>query len=451
MAYIEPFRAFIYNQEVVNDLSLVMAPPYDIISPEDWRILERRSPYNAVRIILGDPDHRDVEERYAQCARIFDEWKHRGILKRYPYPSIYLMHQKFYLKGKGLRKRVGFIALTRLEEFSSDRILPHEGTLLKPKMDRLKLLELCKANLCPIFGLYSDKENTISHMLEDEIKGREPLISTVDYEGVETELWSIHEPELIRSLKRLMEEKTIFIADGHHRYESALIYRDRMRSLNPNFTGKEAFNYVMMYLTNMDDPDGLTILPTHRMIKDPPFFLERSFLDLVKNEFSILEIPFNEGNEPVVREQFRAELERRGKERHVFGLIIKNIPSYLILELKDISHINEVMGNETPDALKELDVNILHYMILKRYLCIGEKAQEEQKYITYTKDFDEAIDGVIKGPYRMCFLLNPPKIEQVKRIATARLKMPQKSTYFWPKLPTGLVFNSIDKEEIAGV
>ncbi len=451
MAYIEPFRAFIYNSEIVKDLSLVLAPPYDIISPEDWRILEQRSPYNAVRIILGDPEKKDIDERYAHCARIFNEWKKEGILKRHPHPSLYLLHQRFYLKGKGMRKRIGFIALTRLEEFSSDRILPHEGTLLKPKLDRLKLLELCRANLCPIFGLYSDKKGVITQMLEEKTVQTEPLISTVDYEGVETYVWSVNEPEIIRKVKMLMEEKTLFIADGHHRYESALLYRNRMRSLIPNSTGKEAFNYVMMYMTNMDDPDGLTILPTHRLIKDPPFFLEKAFLEGVKNEFNILEIPFTEESEAKTRERFREALEERGRDRHVFGLIIKDMPSYLLLELKSPSLIDEIMGDETPDPLKELDVNILHYMILKRYLCIGEKAQEEQKYITYTKDFDEAIDSVRKGPFRMCFLLNPPRIEQIRKIATSRLKMPQKSTYFWPKLPTGLLFNSIDQEEIAGV
>jgi uncharacterized protein (DUF1015 family) len=259
MAHIAPFRGILYNQKKIADPSKVIAPPYDVITPEEQEKLYSRSPYNIVRLILSREP-----EPYESVARLFDEWQKEGVLTRDEKPAIYFLTQRYAYKGE--KERKGFMAVVRLEDFSSGGIRPHEATLAAPKEDRLRLMLACNANLSPIFALYDEPRQMINRLLAEHVQGKPPDVDVKEDKGGSCRLWRITDPELIRMTRSEMEPQPLLIADGHHRYEAAMNYREHMRSRNPNFTGHEAFNYVMMVFSNMKD-EGVTILPTHRLVR----------------------------------------------------------------------------------------------------------------------------------------------------------------------------------------
>jgi len=259
MAKIAPFKGILYNRKKVSDPSKVIAPPYDVISPEEQEKLLRRSPYNVVRLILSREP-----EPYESVARLFDEWQKESILARDDKPAIYFLTQRYVYKGE--KERQGFMAVARLEDFSSGTIRPHEATLAAPKEDRLKLMLACHANLSPIFALYDEPRQMINRLMAEHVQGKPPDVEVKEEKAGSCRLWRIADPELIRMAKSEMEPQPLLIADGHHRYEAAMNYREHMRQQTPNFSGREAFNYVMMVFANMKD-QGVTILPTHRLVR----------------------------------------------------------------------------------------------------------------------------------------------------------------------------------------
>lgn len=439
MAKIVPFRALRYQQDQIGDPAAVMAPPYDVISPTLQEDLYQRSPYNIVRLILGKilPDDNQETNRYSRAAIDFVEWQNQGILRREVEPSLYLYDQTYATEDGNTITRKGFIALTRLEDFSSGVVKPHEKTLAGPKADRLLLTRACKANFSPIFSLYSDPCCALE-TLGQQFKQSPPAITVSDDDGVLHCLWPVDDPSFVDRARDLLENKPLFIADGHHRYETALNYRDEMRAAHPDFTGKEAFNYVLMYFANMED-QGMTIFPTHRVIHSLTDFSADAFVQRLSTDFTLSEEKIDPSDNNAVA-AFRHRLAISGQSRRTLGLYLGN-SRFFSLTLKDEKCMDRLFDPRSPAALRTLDVSILHRLILEQYLNITSQAQEAQTNLRYCKGFSEPIAQVDRGEGQLAFLLNPTRMSEVRDVANAGEKMPQKSTYFYPKLLSGLVIN----------
>ncbi|HJU63217.1 MAG TPA: DUF1015 domain-containing protein, partial [Candidatus Binatia bacterium] len=271
MVRIAPFRGLFYNQKKTRDLSKVIAPPYDVISKEEQEKLYRRSPYNFVRLDLNQE-----ADPYSAAAQLFQQWQHEGIFERDAVPAIYYLTHRFSLKSGETRERQGFFALTELQDFSSGAIRPHEMTLDAPKQDRLKLMLACHAQLSPIFALYAQPNEAIHRMLAVHVEGAAPFIEIKQDNGEECRLWRITDAALIQKVQQEMENQPLLIADGHHRYEATLNYRNQLRSAGGQWNGREAFNYILTYFADMNH-DGVVILPTHRLVRG---YTHKPFLEL---------------------------------------------------------------------------------------------------------------------------------------------------------------------------
>jgi uncharacterized protein (DUF1015 family) len=436
MARIAPLRGLLYNPKKIRDLSKVIAPPYDVITPEEQEKLYRRSPHNIVRLILNrEPNP------YESVANIFKSWQEEGILVRDEIPALYLLNHRFPLKDGKEKERLGFIALARIEDFSSGMIRPHEKTLEGPKDDRLRLMLACHANLSPIFALYSQPTKSLNRILVESAEGISPHIQTGDDRGESCRLWRIVDPEVLRLAKQEMEKQPLLIADGHHRYEAALNYRNLMRQEKGEYTGREPFNYVMMCFSNTHD-EGLVILPTHRLVRS---FRPIPFQELEKKlqqYFYIEAYPkTTEG-----QRYFLQALRNGAKKRVLIGASFKRDPRYLILRLKN-KRFMQRLAQDLSNALRELDVATLHVLLLEHVLGLGPEDQTNEEIISYSQDDEKVLKAVDKEDYQAAFILNPPEPEEILAVALNGEKMPQKSTYFYPKLISGLVINKIAAEE----
>ena len=446
MAKIIPFKGILYNKEKIRDMKDVVAPPYDVISPPEQEELYKRHENNVVRLILGKESDSDTPDnnRYTKAKDSFDSWQKNSILIKDAFPSIYVYSQEYHLgetEGFEKKRRLGFIALSKLENFGEGKIHPHENTLAKPKEDRLKLMQHCNANFSSIFGLFSDPSKRIDSVLKDYMR-HSPLYDLVDDAGMRHTLWAIRDNKVIQIITGVMSDKQVFIADGHHRYETAINYRNEMREKLPNFTGEELYNYVMMYFTNTNS-EGLSILPIHRLVSNLSNFDKKKIIKKAGEFFNIEKLSLNESDEKTVKQKLFSDMKERGKKEHIFGMYLGN-DEYLLLTLKDEDVLDRLITNSRHPSWKKLDVTILHTLLIEKVLGVSEKNLAEQKNITYTISGDEAIKDVKAGKYQIALFLNPTKIEEVKDVATAGEKMPQKSTFFYPKLITGLVMNKLE-------
>jgi len=427
MPEIIPFRGYRYNETKV-DLHDVVAPPYDVISSEYQAKLYERSPYNIVRLILGRE-----EDRYASGAATLSRWIGESILVKDPEPSMYVLHQEFDGEGKKPLVRKGFVALCRLEDFDKKVILPHEKTLSKPREDRLKLFKATNSNFSQILSLYSDPEKSVDRLLNGIAKTT-PHIE-VGFDDVQNRVWKVMDHALIQKIQHALAGKQVLIADGHHRYETALAYRDWMRSRVPNHRGDELFNYVMMFLTNVDD-EGLVIYPTHRLIHSLSSFDRKKFLESLSTFFIIREY----------KDEEAVMIALASNPVPSFGLLMAGDPTVYLLSLRPTSLPSDIVRDPLPPEVKELDVTILHNVILKDLLGISAAAQEQKTHLEYVRDAQEAYQSVLKGHAQLAFIMNATKIHQVRSVAKAGLTMPQKSTYFYPKLVSGLVLNVMGEQ-----
>jgi uncharacterized protein (DUF1015 family) len=413
MAEIIPFRGLLYDVSKVS-IEDVLAPPYDIITPDLQESLYRKSPYNVVRIDFGkeEPGDNKTENKYARAKRYFDIWIKDGILIRSDKPSFYA-YEIIYTLHNMKKRHLGFLCLVKLEELGNRSIYPHECTHSKPKQDRLNLLRVCEANTSPIFSLYKSSADGIIRILSKVIH-KKPYLQAADISGNLHRLWQIDRPEEIEFIKQELADKIVFIADGHHRYETSFEYWREMSVKKPSSAAKKLYDYTLMYLTNLMD-EGITILPTHRLVKEiPEDVLERlsSYfeIEMVSNDFDIR--------------------KRLSDRKNVFGFFRKLEKAWHILTYKG-RHLSELH----PD-LREIDVIILHEMIFKKILLNPE--------IEYEMDIAKALDRVNQGEYAAAFFLNPTRVEDVEKSALSSMRMPPKSTYFYPKLLTGLVLNKWD-------
>ena len=436
MADIIPFKGIRYNKEKNKDPNLVMTPPYDIISPVQQEMYYNSDEYNMIKLDLVKEFPTDTEQdnRYTRASDTFAQWLSNRVLVGEEIPSIYF-YEVLYTKYGPEKKMKGFIALCRLEEFGKGKVVPHEYTLSKPKSDRLNLLRSCQANFSLIFSLYSSVDGKINKTIEGNLKNSAPDTDVVDDNGDRHRLWVVSDPAIIEAVQKEMKEKTVYIADGHHRYEASLNYRNEARQKS----GEGPYDYIMMFFANMDEP-GLTVLPTHRLISGVSEDKINSLYDSLVKYFRIKDFDFTNGNESVARRQLLDAMKKAGPQDHFLGMYIKGENKYSLLELKGEDVLLEIQSGK-PLSWRRLDVSILQSLILQDILGFSEDSISRQENLCYVKDVDDSIRKVRDEEYQAAFLLNATKIEEIRDVTETGERMPQKSTYFYPKCLTGLVIN----------
>ncbi|QAT48296.1 DUF1015 domain-containing protein [Caproiciproducens sp. NJN-50] len=423
MAEIKPFRALRFADKA-GAVSSLTCPPYDIISEEERRALLLENPYNVIRLELP----REGEDPYAEAGQTLKSWISDGILRRDTDPGLYLYEEEFTAYGQ-TKKIKGIVCLVRLEEFSKGIILPHEETLSKAKQDRFNLMSATGCNFSQIYSLYNDESQTTRGRI-DALSSGEPRYEFRDGAGVTHRMWLVNDPVAIRAVCEDFADRKLYIADGHHRYETALNYRNALRGQGEAAGGED---YVMMMLVDMEN-DGLVVFPTHRMVRGLTEFSAERLLSACKAYFDVIpRSPLGE-----ISANLDA-LYRQGKK--AFACYCGG-EEWTLLILKDNSVMAELLP-EKSEAYRGLDVSVLHSLILERLLGIDRENMANQKNLAYTRSMEEAVASVQKGESRCAFLLNPTRVREIRDVAAAGEKMPQKSTYFYPKLITGLVMNQI--------
>ena len=445
MAAITPFKGIRYSREKIADLAQVVTPPYDVIDREAQERYYQRNPYNIIRLEYGKVSNDDspANNRYTRAAADFSRWLEERVLQPEAEPALYLYEQEFFAAGRK-RVRTGYICAVKLEPYENGVVLPHEETLPKHKADRLELMKACRANFSPIFGLYADPESQVTGALRRAAGQRRPDVSLTDEKGEEHRLWVIRDSEALQSAQQAMEDKKIFIADGHHRYETALNYR-AVRSAGGS-TGSEPYNYVMMTLVNLYDP-GLVVLPTHRLIRNAGAADVASLIQSLSENFTLDQFALapDKGN----FQEFIQLMASRGADpacgrdhRHVFGIYLAG--KLYLAALKKEDSLAAVMPPGKSRDWQGLDVSVLHHLIIERLLGIGPDLLAGGDHVTYTREEEGALGAVDSGEYQVALFMNPTLVEEVTEVAANGEKMPQKSTFFYPKLITGLVINSLD-------
>ena len=443
LVQIFPFKGILYNTKKVKKPDQVMAPPYEIISPEEQDELYQANDYNVVRLILGQefPDDSEYNNRYLRAAAFFKGWMHHEILKEDEKPAIYFYEQRFIVyKKKYVRQ--GFIALLRLEDINRGRVYPHENTLSKPKRDRLELLSACSANFENIFTIYSDEKLKTIKPFKKYLR-RKPIIEVKDKNKTTHRLWRIDSKPVILKIMKEMKDKPVFIADGHHRYEASLNFRNEMRMRNTRFSEDESYNHIMAYFTPMEG-QGLVVFPIHRLVKLPSYtnFDFQRFQEELEIHFEIENFPFVSRSEKKARKKVLAEFTKRGAKKHIFIFLVKGSNRYQLLTLRDTALTSEMLPESKSEAFINLDVTILQSIVFKKILNI-----EPENGLTFIKDADQAFNKVLNGENDMAIIVNPPKLKDIIEVSQAFEKMPQKSTYFYPKLLSGLVMSRIELNE----
>jgi len=439
MADVKAFKAYRYNNNKVNDLSKVICPPYDVISKEQEETLRARSPYNYINLEEGEiyNDDNDQNNKYTRTSALLNKWINEDILKRDSTPSFYLHEQTFSLKDQ-VYTRHGIIACVRLYEWDEMIIRPHEGTLSGPKTDRLNLIWALNANTSSVFALYEDRDGVVKEAINVS-KIYSPVLDTwVD--GEHHVLHIINDMENVTAITQAFASKTLYIADGHHRYESALYYRNELNNCSGGLPQEHAANYVMMTLVDFDD-SGLLILPPHRVLKGLSQPVMENLFQNLNNFFDVTEVDMkNDDYWAKAQELFN---EKSSVCLGLYGLakddIFKN--KLLILTLKDLSATADMMPYHHSDMYKKLDVSIVDHIILEEMLGLNSR---EESMISYVTDKNECIKLIDDGEYQLCFFVKAVTPDDIRAIADARDRMPRKSTYFYPKLPSGLTINGLD-------
>jgi uncharacterized protein (DUF1015 family) len=433
MAEIRAFRAFRYDLGRVGALSDVVAPPYDVIDPALQQALYDRSPYNVIRLILNkdEPGDSETDNRYVRAARCLRAWQQEGILAQDSARALYVYHQEFEVEGQRYTRR-GFLARVRLERFGEGQIFPHEETLAGPKADRLRLFRATAMNLSPVFGLYPDAAGAVQAQLDAAVR-RSPPLEATDHLGVVSRLWPVTEQHAVSAVAGRMGPKPVFIADGHHRYETALRYLDERREAGDVRDAEAAPNFVLMMLVSMSDP-GLVILPTHRLVSGIADLTADRLRDLLREHFHLETV--GQG-EKAARDTWELLQADGGQEVLGFGTVADG--TWQTARLRSPDEMAGLASDHSP-AWRSLGVSILHVLVLGRLLAERLSGQPQCRYVHLLREVLEATSA------RQCQLgvvVPPATMGHVEQIAGNLEKMPPKSTYFYPKLLSGLVFNSL--------
>ena len=434
---VSPFRGIRYNQRIVGDLARVLCPPYDVIALEQRKLYYGKSDYNAIRLESPAESLEPTDDSYQRAAITFQQWLKHGVLQLDSVSSFYLHDHHFEYSGEK-RVRRGLIARVKLEPWGSG-IYPHEETFFKAKSDRLQLMRACRANFSPLFSLYHDSGKKVAPILS-HVAQKKPLMSLRAKRGNLPDsneahtLWAISDPDIKRELGKLLSSQPIYIADGHHRYETALNYQQERTQasyeqipspLRGEGQGEEAFNYVMMELVDFSDP-GLVVLPLHRLVRGIAPSILVGLGDQLRNFFVLESVPLKAGS---------CQLPDDG----CLGILGLQPGSLVVLKRRQDISLEAMMPGNRSQAYREFGVSILNHIILDAVLS-GAKDLD----VAYTVNLKEAYQQIKEGKYQLAFLLNPPQPEMVKAVADAQDRMPGKSTYFYPKLPAGLIINPLD-------
>lgn len=422
MAEIHPFRGIRYNEQSINNLGAVICPPYDVISPEEQKAYYERSEYNIIRLEYAMELPGDVpgNNKHTRAATTLTEWLNKGILKRDNAPALYIYEQHFTYRG-ARKKRLGFICCVRLEPWGSKVIQPHENTVAGIKSDRLELMRACRANISPILALYDDPGQKVAQLLSGQTRKRLVLDFTSNSEN--HKIWIVTDWEFIQRVSNFIASKPLYIADGHHRYETALAYQKERQKQGLSGTGDEAFNFIMMNLVSFSDP-GIFVLPVHRLVRGIPSSVLNDFKHKLEGFFSMESVAVNHLDSPLTEGKIC-----------VLGL---EADKAVVLRLRPGVSIQEIMPEDRSEAYGRLGVSLFQHLILERLL--GGSARLN---IGYTHSIEIAKSQIENKEYQLAFILSPIPVEMIQAIADSNDRMPGKSTYFYPKLPTGLVINPL--------
>ncbi len=439
MPALAPFRAVRY---AARELSRLVAPPYDAISPAQREVLAARSPHNAVHLVLDAdrPGDDASENRYTRAARAYRAWLAEGVLARDPRPALYPLEQRFEAPGGRPLVRRGFLAAVRLHAFREGAILAHEATLRAGRADRLALVSAVRANLSPVFGLYDDDKGEAMAALAGAF-AQEAVAEADSDDGVQHRLWRCEDPSAAAAVQRILAHRPVLVADGHHRYESALALRDRIDAETPGLTPDGGHRFLLMFLCATADP-GLVIYPTHRALRGLAGFRVPDLLGKLPRYFRVETIA-----EDVRRPAGRAwALSRLGEhlgKATTFLMVTAEDQKARLLVLRDDADLS---GAHLPrdENLRALDVTALHSLVLEEVLGLDQAELERSDVVHYLRDAGEAVAQTLAGSYQVAFLVNPTPMWQVQAVGEAGGTMPQKSTYFFPKVPCGLAFREID-------
>jgi uncharacterized protein (DUF1015 family) len=426
MALLYPFQGFHYNKRAVSDFNRVVAQPYDKTTPAMQDQYYQSSQYNVVRITLNLEKRSDAETRYPEAGATFRQWIEDKVLIQDDRPAIYPYYQEHLIEGQPRLQR-GFIALLDLKH-SGSAIIPHEHTLAAPKQDRLQLMRSVEGNEDLIYMLYADDALIVDRIMDRCISGKKPEIEVVDEYNAIHRIWAITNPAELHAIQDAMRTQNLFIADGHHRFETSINFMNECEQNGWRPDGLESFDKRMV--TCFNSAAGVTILATHRLLRDLPEFDPQSFLKKIQSHFAVEQL----SSESVLWEKMKTR-----QQDHVFGFFSGSAEEFYLLRLKN-SAISDPLLQKHAEAYRELDVSILHSLILERYLGIDEKNLAAQTNIDYARNRETCIQKVLDRQYQAAFFLNPTTAQQMQRIASLGERMPQKSTDFFPKLLTGLLF-----------
>lgn len=433
MPEIQAFRGIRYDMGHVGSLSDVIAPPYDVIDPELQEELYKKHPCNVVRLILNRIEREDDEanNRYTRAAGFFKNWREEGVLFEEAEPAVYVYHQEFEALGQTFVRK-GFMARIRLERFGEGKIFPHEQTMSKPKADRMMLTAVCKANLSQVFGLYPDETCEVQGALDAAIADKTPLVA-IDHLGVTHRIWPVTDVSVIATVTGMMGPKPIFIADGHHRYETACDYRDQVYDsgfLSPDHPA----NCVMMHCVAMDDP-GLAVLPTHRLL---PGVAEMDAVELAEKLGNLFSVR-GAGEGAKVASEVWEDVETTDRQ-DTMALFTKQDGRWTILQLSEAGRakMDEIAVDRDP-VWRQLGVSILHRLVIETLVAPGMTIQPKYVHLV-----EEVVEGIESGEYPIAALVMPATVDHIRQISMAGERMPAKSTYFYPKLLSGLVINPLE-------
>ncbi|MEI6847539.1 MAG: DUF1015 domain-containing protein [Chlorobiaceae bacterium] len=423
MPEIIPFRGILYNSELLKSADALICPPYDVISTELQHQLYADSPYNAIRLELPievDP--------YTAAASLLQLWLQEKKLVKDSNAAIYPYFQTFNDSDGKSHTRCGFFAAMRLHEFTEKKILPHEKTLSGPKTDRLNLFRTTKANISPIFGLYADEEKITDTLLRSFTDVNEPVIDAL-FHGVRNRMWRITDTELIATLQESLLQRTLYIADGHHRYETGVNYRNECAAANSSHTGDEPYNFILTYCANIYD-EGLIIFPIHRLVHSLDRFDSMELKSQLEKFFTVTELHD--------RKALNAFLDNQHSS-YAYGVVTSSMVLGICLNTDVLSLVDPMRSA----AMQKLGLVLLHDLVLGRILGISQDAMAKQSNLIYVKDDQEVFEAVASGKVQVGFLVKPTTVEQVVAVSDMGEVMPQKSTFFYPKLMTGLLFNML--------
>jgi uncharacterized protein (DUF1015 family) len=424
MAEILPFKAWRYNDALAQNIDDLTAPLFDVVS-EKQRTALYRNPYNSIHLSVPTPPD---PARHAE--QLLQEWKAKGIIVHDKLPAIYVYYQYFKIAGSAKEFcRKGFICHIRTYDWEENIILRHENTIPKAVNDRVELLERTELHVSPTHGLYTDASFELDAYMDEAISN--PLYETEDYQGVRDVLAVIHDMRVIRKFCEFISPQTIILADGHHRYEGSLIHKHQQTKNNPDHTGLEGYNFHLMYLTNTES-DDLRILPTHRLIKNLHDFSEEDILKKLEHDFIIK--PVEDAttlNEIIVGKPW------------AFGLIFRENAYKVRLKPEALTNFPWPF----PKEVKELDLTVMHFYIIEKALGIPGKDQRQSEHIDFDRSFSDCLNKVIQGEVQLAIITNEVSIDDVKRVCHSGYTMPQKSTYFFPKVICGFLFSSVKESE----